>query len=243
MTYKTNPFAIILTALITAAIVFGGIYFWQGRSLSEITPNSDFTAPAEVTTNNEKDPTDKANQSDNENENSQKTTNNLTARPPLNDRTASDDKTLFSFDTGLYTVTLKADSQKWANCNPLTLNAYPRVYYPTGCVPKDELMGSEPFDYFWFDPDYSPGPPKEEDIIEEVGPISIKTDTGKTLTLESTTIFNIGAGNTDSPYITHVYISNDSPNSGFYFRFITSQKFSEYNKTELYSILKTMDWE
>jgi hypothetical protein len=138
---------------------------------------------------------------------------------------------------------LKADSKKWAVCNnPLSLHAYPREYYPTGCIPQGELMSAVPFDYFFFDPDFSPGMPPLADIVEETGPISFITDNNKTLSLKSMTVLNHQAGMTDSPYITSVYISDDSSDTNFYFTFITAQKFSEYNKTDLYSILKTMDW-
>lgn len=35
MEYKTNPWTIILTALLTAAIIGGGVYYWQNQKTSE----------------------------------------------------------------------------------------------------------------------------------------------------------------------------------------------------------------
>ena len=45
MENKTNPWAIILAVVITAVVVGGGVYYWQGQNSTEVAPVEKIAAP------------------------------------------------------------------------------------------------------------------------------------------------------------------------------------------------------
>lgn len=154
---------------------------------------------------------------------------------------------LFTFGTGFYFVTVEADPERWMVCeNPLVLISYPREFYPTGCLPSDVILGSVPFDHFFFDPDYNPGGVSDDELVDSVKK-KVVTNNGAELLVNARTIFNSLAGMKDPQYITMVFVEEDIDSKyhygpKFYFVYITSERASDLEKTEFYDMLKTLNW-